>query len=91
MALDEIKADRLKKLETIKQLGVDPYPAKAERSHTAVVALEEFDPNTENNKIINLVGRIRSIRTFGKIAFVNIEDESGKIQLFFSEELTYFF
>ncbi len=87
MALDEIKADRLKKLETIKQLGVDPYPAKAERSHTAVEALEEFDPNTENNKLINLVGRIRSIRTFGKIAFVNIEDESGKIQLFFSEEI----
>ncbi len=87
MALDDIKADRLKKLETIKQLGVDPYPAKAERSHTNAVALEEFDPNTENNKIINLVGRIRSVRTFGKIAFINIEDESGKIQLFFSEEI----
>ncbi len=79
MALEEVKKDRLKKLANIKNLGIDPYPAKAERKQAVAQALDLL------GKKVTVVGRIRSLRPHGKIAFADLEDESGKIQLLFTE------
>lgn len=79
MALTDIKKDRLKKLDQIKEAGVDPYPAKSERKNTVIEALDSF------GKKVTVVGRLRSLRQMGKIMFCDLEDESGKIQLLFSQ------
>lgn len=78
MALDQVKQDRLNKLEKIKELGVNPYPS--------TVGFEDRKSIKDLKSEGVITGRIRSLRTFGKIAFIDLEDESGKVQLFFSDE-----
>ncbi len=79
---DKFREDSLAKLEILKKAGVNPYPSKSKRNKKIAVFLDNF--NKEENAI--LAGRIRSIRSHGKIGFADIEDESGKIQIFFQSE-----
>lgn len=79
--IDEIKKARLDKLEEIKKLGIDPYPSKSQRTHTIEKALGNFDSISQDKKEIFLVGRIRTMRVHGGLTFMDIEDQSGKIQL----------
>jgi len=80
---EDIVQTKLDKLENIKAAGMDPYPEKSDRSMTNAEALEKFDEIGE--KSIMLVGRVRSLRPMGGSAFAHIEDESGKMQLFFNK------
>lgn len=77
---------RLEKLERLKQQGIEPYPTRAQRSHTSGEAIKIFEQSESEEKasniVVTLAGRIRSIRTMGKITFAHIEDGDGKIQLF---------
>lgn len=79
MALENLQKERLKKLANIKQLGVNPYPAKSNRKHEISIARKMM------GKKVIVAGRLRSFRSMGKIAFADIEDSTGKIQLFFSQ------
>jgi len=81
--LQELRDERLRKLEELKQLGIDPYPAKAHRTHDNVQVVADFDQL--EGKEVSVVGRILSIRKFGKIAFVVIKDDSEEIQLFLKD------
>lgn len=87
MALDQLKKERLKKLNNIKKLGIDPYPARIAIQSVAGGPARVFteDAKKKMGKKVNVAGRLRSLRTMGKIAFADLEDESGKIQLFFSQ------
>ena len=82
--LDEIKEIKLKKLENLRQAGMEAYPEKTERSMANREALAKFDALQE--KEIVLAGRVRSLRPMGGSAFAHIEDESGKIQIFLNEQ-----
>ncbi len=84
--IDEIKKARLDKLEEIKKSGIDPYPSKSQRTHTAKQALDNFDDLSKSKKEVSLAGRIRTIRTHGGLTFMNLEDQSGQIQLFFKRD-----
>lgn len=80
MALDQIRQNRIEKLEALKKMGVNPYPATTHREQTIADALA-----MEGQKVY-IAGRMRSLRDMGKITFAHIEDEFGKIQLFFSKQ-----
>lgn len=79
MALQDLQKERLKKLNNIKSLGINPYPSKSSRKHTIEIARKLM------GKKVVIVGRLRSFRKMGKIAFADVEDITSKIQLFFSE------
>lgn len=78
---NKLKQARLEKLQKIKEAGIDPYPATTNRTHTVVEALEN------EGKIVAIAGRLFSFREHGNIAFANLKDESGKIQIFFQKKL----
>lgn len=78
--LKELRDERLRKLTELKNLGVNPYPAQAERTHTLLAVSEQFVQL--EGKPASVVGRITNIRKFGKIAFVVIKDATGTLQLF---------
>ncbi len=78
--LKELRDERLRKLEELKKLGVNPYPAKSERTYILADVTGKFD--TLEGQKATLVGRIVSIRKFGKLAFIVIKDASGSLQLF---------
>jgi len=84
--INELKQARLDKLNKIKEAGIDPYPAKCERTHIIKQALDNFDKFSKSEKELILAGRIRMIRAHGGLTFANIEDQSGKIQLFFKRD-----
>lgn len=80
--LKELRDERLRKLEELKKLGINPYPANVQHTHAIKDVLDDFDNLESQQATATLVGRIKSIRKFGKIAFVVIRDLSGEIQLF---------
>ncbi len=78
------KQDKLAKLVMV--LG-SAYPEKAMRTHRNQAILEQFDELDGTTTHVSVVGRVRSLRLMGKIAFCHIEDGSGQIQGFFSQEI----
>ncbi len=84
--LKDYRDERLRKLKDLEGLGVNPYPAKAERTHNAAQIAKDF--NQLEGRSVSVVGRILNIRRFGKIAFIVIKDMSGAVQLFFRNDVT---
>ena len=82
--LKELRNVRLEKLKTLRDFGVDPYPAKSSRNITCGEILSNFE-SFENKQIV-VAGRIISMREHGKLAFIDIKDQSGKIQLYLKQE-----
>ncbi len=78
--LKELRDERLRKLEELKKLGINPYPAKSERTHTLREVVDDFD--TLENQDVTVVGRVAGIRKFGQLAFIVLRDQSGQVQLF---------
>ncbi len=78
--LKELRDERLRKLDELKALGVNAYPAKTSRTNMLGEVTEKFAEL--EGKDATLVGRIVSIRKFGKLAFIVIKDSSGTLQLF---------
>lgn len=84
-SIDEIKQNRLEKLENIRKAGIEPYPDKAERTVACQKAIDDFDNLAKKNEKVFLAGRLRSMRQHGGSAFANIEDGSGQIQIYFKK------
>ena len=82
--LKELRDERLRKLNELRQLGIDPYPPNATRTNYNAEVQSNFDEL--EGSTISVVGRIKSIRKFGKIAFIVIKDDSGELQLFLKND-----
>jgi lysyl-tRNA synthetase class 2 len=78
--LKDYRDERLRKLAELKELGVNPYPARTERTHKLAQITDDFD--ALQGQEVSVVGRIMNIRKFGKIAFIVVRDDSSTLQLF---------
>lgn len=72
---------RLKKLEKITQSGLNPYPEKFAKTHSFLTAKSL----KEGTKVM-VAGRIMTKRGMGKIAFLHLQDFSGKMQMVFKSD-----
>ncbi len=84
--LKDYRDERLRKLEELKILGVNPYPAASKRSISISEILTRYKELEGSSLDLTTAGRITNIRKFGKIAFVVVKDGHSQIQLFLSEE-----
>ncbi len=66
----------------MREKGIEPYPLRFRRTHTAQEALDCFDELAASQETVRLAGRILTVRKMGKAAFAHIEDASGRIQLY---------
>lgn len=80
MSLDDIRNDRLKKLELLKEAGVDAYPAESNITTTLGELNASFDDAEAAGKSVTVGGRIMSIRGHGETIFADVFDGTGKIQ-----------
>lgn len=78
--LTSLKESRLKKLEEIKKVGIDPYPARYDRQQSCFQAKEML------GKKVKIAGRLMLWREHGGSTFADLVDESGKIQIFFKRD-----
>ncbi len=86
MELNDLQRQRLEKLERLRADGIEPYPPRAERTHTIAAILEDFDAYITSGQPVTLAGRIvGGRRVMGKLAFSHIEDGSARIQLWISK------
>ena len=84
MQLTEQEIIRREKLERLRNLNINPYPADLYPvTHTSVEVKEQF----EEGKKVCLSGRIMSVRDQGKAAFAVLQDSFGKIQLYFTRDV----
>jgi lysyl-tRNA synthetase, class II len=77
---------RLAKLASLKKQGIDPYPARTNKNTTVADFLNDFDKLFKSQKVIIVAGRITSLRMQGGSCFLNIEDYSGKVQIFLRKD-----
>ena len=81
--LKELRDERLRKLQELRELGINPYPSDTQRSNMAGDVAQHYEQFKDKN--VAIAGRILSIRKFGKIAFIVLKDASGEIQLFLKD------
>jgi lysyl-tRNA synthetase class 2 len=76
MALEEIRAEQIKKLELLEREGMKPYPVNAKRTHTTAEATSEFEALVERGATVTLAGRILAMRSHGGSIFFDLCDGS---------------
>lgn len=74
------RQERLAKLRKLNELGINPFPAQSQKDYPNQQIIDDFD-NFQDRQV-TLTGRVMSMREHGKLAFADLEDQSGKIQLF---------
>ena len=84
--LREIIAERQVKADSLRADGGDPYPQRTGRSHPVGEAVDLFltheaeAPGADGPRV-TVAGRITALRNMGRIAFIDLEDDSGQIQI----------
>ena len=88
---------RLQNLQALREAEIEPYPARARRTHTVAQARALFEQMQANpdeyapeesvsdeeaeNTFITIAGRIKQKRVMGKISFADLEDGTGQMQV----------
>ena len=83
MQLTEQEIIRREKLAQLQEMGIEPYPA-AEFEVTSTA--EEIKKNYEEGKQVKLAGRLMSVRVMGKASFAELQDSTGRIQIYVSRD-----
>ncbi len=83
--MSDLREIRLEKAKTLRNLGIEPYSFRFEPTHHSACLKEDHKdlPNGEERSlVVSVAGRVMSRRLMGKLAFFNLADETGTIQLF---------
>ncbi len=86
MSLEEFRNERIKKLEKLREAGINPYPADSRRTHRIVEALNDFDALVGAQKAMSITGRVMAQRGHGGLTFLDIDDGSGVLQFLFKRD-----
>lgn len=91
MHLSEQEIIRREKLEKLLALGIDPYPPEAFEVNVHAAHIKEFfqedaEGKAANFQEVSLAGRLMSSRVMGKASFAELQDSTGRIQLYVSRD-----
>ena len=87
LELSEQEQIRRNSLAELRNLGIDPYPAaRYEVTATAAQIAEQYDPEKGNFQDVSLAGRIMSRRIMGSASFFELQDHTGKIQVYIKRD-----
>ena len=85
--LSEQEQIRRNSLQKLRDLGINPYPADEFKvTTTSKEILEKFTPDCGLFQDITLAGRLMSRRIMGKASFAEIQDSTGRIQLYINRD-----
>ncbi len=87
-----LELDRLRKIEQLREQGIDPFPARIERTHSVAdalklfneceISLEESDGQSQTRtETVHVAGRVMARRGMGRMSFLDIRDGSDQIQV----------
>ena len=81
--------ERKEKLAKLKELGVDCYPYKFDKTHNSQEIIKKHSklkPEEHSKAKVKVAGRVMQIRKMGKAAFAHIQDENGRIQFYIRKD-----
>lgn len=81
---DEIRLEKIKKLQAA---GTNPWPAYKPLTATINEAKQAFEKTPDETKEYALAGRLMGLRDHGKSFFANIQDRSGRIQVYLKKDV----
>ena len=81
---NELMRIRRAKLDTLREMEVNPYPYAFERTNLSDEITGNFEEFEE--KKVSIAGRIMSIRIMGKASFFHIQDQNGRIQIYIRKD-----
>jgi lysyl-tRNA synthetase class 2 len=85
--LSELELLRRNSLNQLRELGIDPYPAEAfEINANAADILANYDRDKTAYKNISIAGRIMSRRIMGSASFVELQDSTGRLQIYLKRD-----
>ncbi len=87
MQLNDQEIVRREALERLRELGINPYPA--EQFHVSAYAkdvVDSFDDENPSEEQFSMAGRIMIVRGKGKVSFAELQDSTGRIQLFIKRD-----
>ncbi len=80
--LEEIRNIRLHKIKKLLELGINPYPSKPKGDHIDINLARQ-----KQDEEVSVCGRVMSVRSHGDVNFFDLKDETGKIQLWFQNDI----
>jgi len=83
--INELMRVRREKMATIEGKGIEPFARKYDVTHHADDIITNFEALEGQN--VKLAGRIMAVRGHGKTSFVNVMDMSGRIQVYFRQDV----
>lgn len=90
--INELVGQRIRKLNELRSLGIDPYGGPYEVTHLASeihrLYQEKDKEFFEHNPIeVSIAGRVIMLRDFGKASFAHLQDSSGRLQVYFRKDV----
>jgi len=85
--IEQLIANRLAKLDEIRQLGVEPYPTRYRVEESVSAAKKRFSESSaeelaEAKPEVRLAGRLRAVRGHGKVSFADLSDGAEQLQIY---------
>ena len=87
MPLEDIRGERIKKLEALLERGEHAYPAETARTNSIAEIRKKFAALAKNKKPIIAAGRMMAKREHGGAMFLDVRDGSGTIQAYFKKDV----
>ena len=85
--MSEQEIIRRNSLESLREMGIDPYPAAEFPVDADTVEIREnFSDDAEPKREVCIAGRIMSRRIMGKASFIELQDSKGRIQVYISRD-----
>lgn len=85
--LSEQEKIRRESLEELKKLGIDPYPAEGYEVNVTTEEIHQNFPKDETAyQDVSIAGRIMTRRIMGAASFAEIQDEKGRVQVYFRRD-----
>jgi lysyl-tRNA synthetase class 2 len=80
-SIDELRAERVKKLEALTAFGQQAYPSASSRTHELVDTITDFDSLEKSQQEIVVNGRVMTSRGQGAISFIDLYDGTARVQV----------
>lgn len=84
---NEQESIRRDSLKAMRDLGIEPYPAESYKINTTTQEIKEkYKPEENNFREISIAGRIMTRRVMGAASFIELQDETGRIQVYIKRD-----
>ena len=85
-----VKAEKRKKLHSLKEKGINPFPYTFERNGISEQIKKDFahlqSGEKKEDQVFKLAGRVMTFRAMGKASFFNLQDMTGSLQIYVKTE-----